>query len=183
MKFFRYAAILLLLAAAAAATRLQEPWWLAAALPAGFVCFAASGGKIAYSLAGSLPVAIFALILMLMQWATGMPVTTLAGKTVAVFWFLAAACRITPRPQPAGWIGRFPRLASLILFGLFTAHFIRILGGESLRLLRARRLSVASPYGRWAFRSLAAALTSLFSRSLRRAERFYAAQLLKGYSG
>ncbi len=183
MRFPRFIGAILLLVGVAAVGIMQDPLWLSFILLASFSLYALSGKNLLRSLAATLPVAVFALILILMQWISGMPITLLGFKAVAVFWLMSTICRIIPWSHFTRLIDRKSYFSSLILFVLFTSHFLRILGAESLRLLRARQLCVPAPYGKWAFRSLGAALVSLFSRALIRAERFYVAQLLKGLAG
>jgi hypothetical protein len=67
-----------------------------------------------------------------------------------------------------------------ILFFLFIRHFTSILRDEALRSLTAYRLAVPHPFRRDGFRALAYSLDSFFRRCFLRAERFYAAQLLRG---
>jgi energy-coupling factor transporter transmembrane protein EcfT len=70
----------------------------------------------------------------------------------------------------------------LVLFALFIRHFAMIFASESRRVLQARSLGISRTYGRGWFRSLVAALVALIGRSLSRAERFYAAQSLRGFT-
>ena len=137
-------------------------------------------GSLSKSLHAALPVALFGATLTLLQLITRMPVTALAAQTVVIFLLVSAAFRIVPWAASLAGIGPRSRFYALVLYALFTRHFFFILTGEAMRLFRARALCITRPYGKGAFRSLAAALVSLFSRSILRAERFYAVQLLRG---
>jgi hypothetical protein len=128
----------------------------------------------------TLPVTLFALIITLLQLLWRQLDVTIAAKTLAVFWFSTTAFRLVPWPRLVGAIHPGSRFSALVLYLLFIRHFACILTSESRRLFNARSYSIVNPHGRWAFRSLAAALVMLFLRVMIRAERFYAAQLLKG---
>jgi hypothetical protein len=71
-------------------------------------------------------------------------------------------------------------LYRLFLFLHFTRHFTAILLEEAKRLLIARRLAAPKLYGAGGFSSLVHSLNAILRRSLVRAERFYAAQWLRG---
>ncbi len=133
-------------------------------------------------LRATIPVAVFVAALALMQWLYHGFHPATAAKTLAVFWLIASAFRLTPWNLYTDTMGPGSRLSAPILYLLFVRHFSWILAGESRRLLIARSRVVCRSFGRWSFRSLAAALVSLFLRTITRAERFYAAQILKGFS-
>jgi hypothetical protein len=83
------------------------------------------------------------------------------------------------------WLGCVPIPTSrpifrLYLFTCFIRHFMRILGEECRRMLTARRTAAPHLWRRQGFASIVHAMTAIFLRSLTRAERFYAAQQLKG---
>lgn len=126
------------------------------------------------------PILLFAGLLALMQWISGMPVTWLWLKAILVFLATTAVVRLLPWDD---WIFKV-RGGSVVyrlsLFALFVRHFAAILFLEGRRALTAHALAAPNRYGPGAFRSLAWAISSLFSRSLARAERFYAAQLVRG---
>lgn len=88
--------------------------------------------------------------------------------------------RAVPWTHLARWSIRRAGLRDITLYCLFLSHFLRIFLEETLVLFRAWRL--AAPRRRRAswWRSLLHATASLFPRTLRRAERFYAALLVKG---
>ncbi len=127
-----------------------------------------------------IPILLFAAMLAMMQWASGMPVTGLCLKTILVFLATTVVVRLLPWDR---WLFRVRGRTWLFwtaLFALFVRHFAAILFREGQRALTARRLSVPNRYGAGWFRSLAFALSAFFSRSLTRAERFYVAQLVRG---
>lgn len=127
-----------------------------------------------------LPVLVFAAVLALLQWASGMPLTALPLVTIAVFVVSTAVFRMVR------WEGRIYGVRpgswrhTALVFALLVRHFTLILGTEARRLLVARRLAAPRAFGPGSARSLAFAVAALFGRSLRRAERFFAAQSLKG---
>ena len=128
----------------------------------------------------ALPVLVFAALLALMQWASGMPLTALPLTTVAVFVVTIMVIRLVRWRE---WIFRVrpgSRRYTALLFALFVRHFAEILGTETRRVLVARRLAAPRARGPGSARSLKFAVAALFGRSLTRAERFYAAQSLGG---
>jgi len=175
-----FAAPLIPLTAAVAVAFTLNTLWIISALLAGFLLHILAWRSLLKSLRATLPVALFALVITLLQLLWHQLDLTIAAKTLAVFWFSATAFRLVPWPSLAGAIHPGSRLSALALYLLFIRHFAFILTSESRRLFNARSYSVVKPHGRWAFRSLAAALVTLFLRAMIRAERFYAAQLLKG---
>jgi len=176
----RWASGVLLLGAAIIASLVSDYRLLALAVPCGFGVHTFARRSLSKSLHAAIPVVLFAATLTLLQVIVRMPVTLLAAQAVAVFLFVSAAFRIVPWAASVARISPHSRLFAFALYALFTRHFFFILTGEAMRLFRARSQCIIRPYGKGAFRSLAAALASLFSRSLLRAERFYAAQLLRG---
>ena len=127
-----------------------------------------------------IPILVFAAALALMQWAGGLPVTTLPLTTLAVCVVTLTLARLL---RWEGWVFRVrpgSRRYSALLFALFVRHFADILGGETRRVLIARRLAAPRTLGAGGARSLLFALAALFGRALTRAERFYAAQSLGG---
>ena len=116
-------------------------------------------------------------------WKNGR-ITWLAVQSVAVAMLAIlvssfvrparAAARVRPE---SSW---FPAA----LFVLLTSHFYHAIGEETLRSLRAWRLSAGNPRGfsgrLAAARSLGHALTGILKRSLTRAERVYASLAVSG---
>lgn len=88
--------------------------------------------------------------------------------------------RAVPWARLARWSIRRPGLRNLTFYFLFLTHFLRIFLEEILSLFRAWRLAAPRRWRASWCRSLMLATTSLFPRTLRRAERFYAALLIKG---
>lgn len=126
------------------------------------------------------PVLLFAAVLFLMRWFSGRGLTALPFLTVAVFLAVVLLGRWIPWQSLGARVRPGSRLFSLVLFLHITRHFVSILGQETTRVLQARALCLRRRWGPGAFRSLAWALAGILGRSLVRAERFYAAQLLRG---
>jgi len=182
VKILRWVGGLGLLVTTVAVIIVNRPSWIVAALVLGFVLRAAIWRNLSASLRSALPMVLFAVVLMLMQWLAGVPVTSLAAKALAVFLFSTAAFRLLPWTAAFATTRPGTTLHGFFLYLLFVRHFVIILQSEASRVLHARALCIACPYGRGALASLVWGLVSLFSRSLVRAERFYAAQLLRGFA-
>jgi hypothetical protein len=180
MKPISFMPALLVLSAAVAVAFMRDITWVIAALPVSLALNISSWRSISKAKRAMLPVALFVLTLIWLQWLYRRPEPMVAAKTLAVFWLTTAAFRRVPRSGFAGAIRPGSRTSAFILYLLFLRHFASILAVEAGRLLHARSRAVPKPYGHWAFRSLAAALVSLLVRAATRAERFYAALLLKG---
>jgi hypothetical protein len=126
------------------------------------------------------PIALFAALLAVIQLASLGRVTLLPVKTVVVALLLMAVSRLVMR------VGALPRISPgtpawrLLLFALVTRHFVGILRAETARALRAWSLAAPRRLGPLAWRSLAWAMAAIVVRSWVRAERFYAAQRLRG---
>ncbi len=176
----RLSLVISLLAAAAIVAFTHHVWLVIGALPAsyGLSIFAWKSAK--KSMRALLPITIFVAVLSLIQWLYHEFHYEVVAKTLAVFWLTASAFRFMPWNRFGDGIRPGSRLTAPILYLLFIRHFALILSGESKRLLTARSRTVFKPCGRWSFRSLISALGSLFLRAMNRAERFYAAQMLKG---
>ncbi len=104
---------------------------------------------------------------------------------LAARMILAAAAglllfRAVPWARAARWSIRRSGLRNITFFFLFLTHFLRIFLEETLSLFRAWRLAAPRRWRAGWLRSLLHATASLFPRTLRRAERFYAALLVKG---
>jgi len=122
----------------------------------------------------------FAGLLALIEWFSTGRVTWLPVVTVAVFLVSTAAFKMLPWKGAIFAVRPGSRLYSAVLFGLFVRHFAAILETESRRVLTARRLCISRKWGPGWLRSLAFALAALLNRTLVRAERFYAAQRVRG---
>jgi hypothetical protein len=177
----RLSLIIALLTAALIVAWTQNVWLTAGGFIAGFFLNILVWKNVGKAMRALAPVAVFAAALALLQWFYDGFHPAVAAKTVAVFWLTASAFRLTPWNHLADAIRPASRSFALTLYLLFIRHFALILAGEFKRVFTARSCAVPRPYGRWFFRSLAAALVSLFLRAITRAERFYAAQILKGF--
>ena len=169
-----------LFAAAVLAVRIGNPAWPAAFLIGGLcvhICLSRSAKQVAIQLA---PILMFAGVLVLLQWWGGGVVTSVPLRTVAVFLLVTAGARLFPLDAVLRPIPPRSRLFHAALFLLLVRHFLRILAEEMVRLLRARSLAMPRRFGPGSLRSLAFAAASIFPRTLERAERFYACQLLRG---
>jgi len=93
---------------------------------------------------------------------------------------VAPALRIMPWVALVRSVSSRNRFFPPVLFLLFIRHFTFILRDEAMRSLTAYRFAVPHPFRRGGIRALAYSLDSFFRRCLLRAERFYAAQLLRG---
>jgi hypothetical protein len=126
------------------------------------------------------PISLFAGALAFLQWVAGMPVTWLWLQTILVFVVTTTVVRLLPWNSWLFQVRQGTWLFWLSLYALFVRHFAGVLLAEGRRALTARALSVPNQYGAGVFRSLACAVSALFARALGRAERFYAAQLVRG---
>lgn len=107
---------------------------------------------------------------------------------LAARMILAAAAGLllfhaVPWARLARWSIRRPGLRNIALYFLFLTHFLRIFLEEIFSLFRAWRLAAPRRWRASWWRSLLHATASLFPRTLHRAERFYAALLVKGLAG
>jgi hypothetical protein len=180
MKFLRLVGALVLTLAAGAAAVIANPEWLLAAILLAVFLRAIAFGSVSRSIRSMLPIVMFAGVLALMQWVSSAPVSSLPVKTIAVFLLFTTASRLLPWPDVISAVRPGRKLFGLVLFALFVRHFADIFVRESLRVLQARSLRISRPWGRGAFASLVAAVAALVGRSLVRAERFYAAQSVRG---
>lgn len=125
-----------------------------------------------------IPLAVFVAGMLALQLLSG---SVTLGLAVQVF-FVSAWSIAMARWAMSGRIP-VPRAKALFrcyLFLHFLRHFTEILHGETMRVFIARGLSAPHLYTRTGLRSLAYSLIAVLQGSLRRAERFYAAQWLKG---
>ena len=125
------------------------------------------------------PIFGFALIVTLLQWFGGRKPPLLGLQTLFVFQWLSVSLFLFV-PQGLPLPGRSSPFYRVVLYLLFVRHFAAILAGEVHRTIRAHGMAVQRRFGPQAMQSLAHALTSVFGRCLTRAERFYAAQWLRG---
>ena len=128
----------------------------------------------------SVPVMMFALALLALQWLDGSVDPRLPLRLIAVFSLSTSAARLVPPPGMASLRPR-SRMRLPFLFLLFVRHFSVVLLEEVRRTFQARSLCISSEFSRGGLRSLTWATVAVFRRSLDRAERFYAAQLIGGF--
>jgi hypothetical protein len=171
---------LVLIAAAVGAALTSNLPWLLAATGAGLALRFLLWKSIAKALRSAVPIVVFAAILAVLQWFSHAQVRTLPLNALAVFLLSTAGFRIFPWTRFVSARRAQSRAFTPLLFALFVQHFASIFSQEASRVFQARGLCVTKPWGRGAFRSLAAAVAAVFSRALTRAEHFYAAQLLRG---
>jgi len=129
-----------------------------------------------------LGILLFAAVLALAEFLFSRRPPLLAARMI-----LAAAAgillfRILPWQRIARWSLERRALRNPALYFLFLSHFIRIFLEEVVSLFHAWRLAAPRRWRAGWWRSLLHASASLFPRTLRRAERFYAALLLKGFA-
>ncbi len=153
---------------------------LAVLVAAGFLAHWRTAGNWRRAALFAWPILTFAAILPLLQWAGGRPVDwALPLRSTAIFFWLTSAVRIFPwtpvlrRARPGS------PLFEAVLFLFILRHFVAILGTEARRAMIARRMAVPREYGPEWFSSLRGAVTGVFRRAIVRAERFYAAQILR----
>lgn len=176
----RLSLVFSLLVAAAIVAFTQYVWILVGALPVSFALCIIVWKSVTKALRALLPITIFVLALGLVQWLFHELDLEVAAKTLAIFCLTASAFRLIPWSQSGNAFRPGSQLSASVLYLLFIRHFALILTEESKRLLTARSRTVFKPHGRWSFRSIVSALAALFLRAMNRAERFYAAQMLKG---
>ena len=126
------------------------------------------------------PITLFAAGLAFLQWVGGMPVTWLWLKTIAVFLAVTVIVRALPWDRWLFRVRHGSRLYHAALFALFVRHFAAVLVEEARRALTAHALAAPGRYRAGWFGSLAHSTGGLLTRSLVRAERFHAAQSLRG---
>jgi hypothetical protein len=168
------------MAAAAALALTADAARIVGAIAAGVSMHFALRTRVRTMLRASAPVAMLSAALMALQWIGGRVDIRLPLRTVAIFALSTAAARLLP---PLGLASLTPgsRRRAPALFLFFVRHFASILIGEAMRTYQARALCVASTWSRSGFESLAWATVAVFRRSLGRAERFYAAQIVGGF--
>lgn len=170
----------LLVAGALAAVLAHDPWVLLGLVAAGLAAHFAIARRVGSGLRRLAPILIFAGILAGFQWLGGNPEPRLALRTITVFALVVPAAHLAPWEDLLGRGRPGSPLFGAILFLLLTRHFVRVLAGETWRLLTAQRLAAPRRWRPGWWSSLVWAVAALFRRAIVRAERFYAAQLVRG---
>jgi len=169
-----------LLAAAVVAVLVVDLTVLLALTAAAVLTNLAMAGRPASGLRRLVPVLVFAGFLAALEWLGGAARPRLALRTVAVVAFVVAAARLILWEELLTSWRPGSALFRIALFLLMVRHFARVLARESWRLLIAQTLAMPRRWRRLWWSSLVWALAALFRRALLRAERFYAAQLVRG---
>jgi len=180
MRGARLVAAAILLIAAGAVVVAKPLIWLAPSGAAAVAVYFVAARNRRHALAALWPILFFAFLLILLQKAGGAIDWTLPVKTVTIFALVLTAVRLIPWTELLRRARPSSPAFTLFLFALLVRHFVGILGAEAMRVMIARRQAVPARYGRGWFRSLTWAAAAVFRRSLERAERFYAAQSLRG---
>ena len=124
-------------------------------------------------------IVVFAAVLAAVEILVSRRAPLIALRMLAVAAAGLLLFRLAPWARMAEWGLSRSRTRKTVLYFLFLAHFSRIFLEEIFSLYHAWKLAAPSRWNRSWRRSLACATASLFPRTLRRAERFYAALLLK----
>jgi hypothetical protein len=126
------------------------------------------------------PALFFSGTLAVLQWLGNGSTTLVPLKAFAVFLLATSGARVFPVDAALRTISPASHLFRAALFLLLVRHFLRILVEEVVRVLSARSLALPRRFGPASGRSLVFAIASIFPRTLERAERFYACQLVRG---
>jgi len=177
---WRAALSLLLLLPVPVLIAVRDPGVLAAALAAAAAARLAVDRRPRPLLMLLIPLAWFLSALLALQWIAGRLDPALPLRTAAIVLLTATAFRAAPWKSIAGALSPRSPFYMLGLYLLFVRHFAAILAGETWRTLRTRAMNAPSLFRRGGASSLLWAMASIVRRTLDRAERFYAAQLLKG---
>ncbi len=176
----RGAAAIVLLIGAGAAAWVREESWAAGLAAVGVAAHLITAPDWRRGLPALVPALLFAAALAALGQFGGAGGLLPALKTVAVFAFVVAAARLAPVEPWLGRAGPGSRWFRGALFLLMVRHFAAIFGQETWRMLVAHRLAAPRRWRREWFDSLAWAMAALLRRALLRAERFYAAQRVRG---
>ncbi len=171
---------LALFAATAVAALADGLFRLAALSLVALIAHAALSRSLRQAGARMAPVLLFSAVLAGAEWLAGGVATTVPLKAFAVCLLASSGARALPLDAVLRAIAPGSPFFRAALFFLLVRHFERILVEEITRLLRARALAAPRRFGAGWMPSLAFAAASVFSRTLERAERFYACQLLRG---
>jgi len=169
-----------LLLAALAAVLTPDLATLVALVAGGLLTNFAMARSLGSALRRLAPILIFAGILAGLQWLGGGAEPRLALKTIAVFALMVPAVRLVRWDELLESRQPGSALFGVALFLLLVRHFVRVFAGEAWRLLTVQSLAAPRRWRQGWWSSLVWALAALFRRALLRAERFYAAQLVRG---
>lgn len=176
----RILAALLLTALVPAVFLWREPAGVGGLAAIGFTVRLVFAGDRRQALLMLWPITFFAGVLVALQWVGGGLDWRLPLRTVTVFLLATSAAGLVPWDRLLLRVKPRSPLYTFALFLLILRHFVQILGMEARRMILARRLAAPRRHGAGWFTSLTWATAGVFRRSLVRAERFYAAQLLRG---
>ncbi len=180
MNLFRFMSAILALCGLIVLLARGSLFWLALAALGALVTEASFLCNLRLYILRALPVLLFCAVLMILELVGHHSVSSLALKAFASYAILVLAVRLMPWTAIIRSVSPQSRFFVPILFLLFVHHFTLILRDETFRTLTAYRLAVPHPFRHGGLKALAFALNSLFRCCLVRAERFYAAQLLRG---
>jgi len=127
-----------------------------------------------------LPILLFVTMLWLLQFLSGNRSPRLPFQASFVFasaWLLGRIVSTGRVPIPAS-----KPVFRLYLFAYFVGHFKDILFTECRRVLTARQIAAPRLIAPGGVRSLVQAMASVLMHAVARAERFYAAQSLRGFN-
>lgn len=174
------AALRLALVAATAAAIAGPPGLVLAVLAAALAARIARCPDVRAVAVPMIPVVLFAVVLAALEWQGRGTPGWLPLRTLAVFLATTEAARGL---SYAGWlvscpVGSLRRRAALL--AALVSHFSRILSEEVRRVMVAHSWAAPRRWRAGWFISFSGALASVLLRALSRAERFYAAQWLRG---
>lgn len=154
--------------------------WLASSAAAALLVWALVMRDLPRRILSLGPILFFCAVLALLDLIAHRPSSLLPLQAFASYAVLMLSVQLLPWARVARSVSPPSRFFLPVLFLLFVYHFTVILKEETRQLLTAYRLAVPYPFRRGGLRALAYSLDSLFRRCLARAERFYAAQILRG---
>ena len=151
--------------------------WIVSAVA--HVVFARRGLQIPATIWISVSLALTLWILQLVSGATNL---RLLLKAACMILLLPLVFRSLPWARLGSSVLVTRKGLPVIFFLIFTRHFALILLDETRRAYTARRMSVPRSFSPGSFSSLTWATARVFERACVRAERFYAARVLDGFS-
>jgi hypothetical protein len=158
----------------------DKPTWIYWATGLLFFCEVLVQRSIVRCVRHAAPMLLFCAVLAILELIARQAISMLALKALVSYFVFILCVRMIPWPTIV--YAAHPRSRAFVpaLYLLIVRHFIFILRDETLRSLTAYRLAVPRVFARGGVRALAYCLENLLHRCLQRAERFYAAQLLRG---